>query len=159
MCIIAALLFVLAFITNRRFGILGLALFAGSYLGHTWTGATMPLIEKAGLNLSSLGVTPTVMITAVFTILPSVILLANSPKYHGRRAKFFGSLGYSLLAVVLLLPLFDDPFLSPEQAQMTVSFVKQNYALLVTIGLVGAIVDLFLSRSKKHHNEKKHANS
>ena len=156
LAIIAVLLFFLAFITKRRFGILGLALFAGSYLAHTWTSSATPLIEKTGVSLDSLGVPTSAIVGALLTLLPALILLANSPKYSGKWAKVIGSLAFPVLAVILLVPVLQTAFASDATSDTLNSFIVDNYTILMTIGLVGAIIDLFLSRPH-HKHAKKHA--
>lgn len=160
LAVIAVLLFLLGFITKRRFGVLGLTLFAGSYLAHTWTGAAIPLIEKTGVNLSSLDLSPATLIAALFTIAPSLILLANSPQYHSKWAKIIGAFAYAVLAVILLVPVLNNVDFANAQNQSLIDFVTKNYTMLVTAGLIAAIIDLFLSRSHKKHSkqsvDKKH---
>lgn len=142
---IAIILFILAFVTKRRFGILGLALFAGSYLAHTWTGAAAPVIEKSGIDFSSLGVPAATIVAVLLTIVPALILLANSPKYSGKWGKFIGSAAFVALAVVLVAPVVRSAF-ADSAVDAYLDTVVANYSLLVTAGLIAAVVDLFLSR-------------
>ena len=152
--ILAILLFVLSFLTRRRFGILGLALFAGSYLAHTWTGAATPFIEKVGLDLTRLGVPTSIFVGALLTLLPAIILLANSPKYKGKEAKFFGSLGFTALAIILLVPMLKPAFIGDSTSDNLDTFIVANYSILITIGLIASIVDLFLSHNARRLSRK-----
>lgn len=155
---IAAILFVLGFITKRRFGVLGLALLSGSYLAGAWAGTIVPYVEKTSINLSSLGVPSLALVTVVLTLLPALILLANSPKYHGKYQKILGSLAFGLLAGVLLTSTFASVLPLDTLGHSIDAFVVRNYTILVTLGIALAVVDLFLSSSKPHirksHTEK-----
>lgn len=150
---IAILLFVLALITKRRFGILGLGLFAGSYLAHTWTGATVPVIEKSGIDFAALGVPAATIVAVVLTILPALFLLANSPKYSGKWANYVGAAAFAALAIVLTTPVVRSAFAS-SAVDAYLDTVVAQYSILVTVGLIGAVVDLFLSRGHKSHSKK-----
>ena len=145
---IAAILFALGFITKRRFGILGLALLSGSYLAGAWAGTIVPYVEKTDLNLSSLGVPALALVTVLITLLPALVLLANSPKYRGKWAKVLGSLAFGLLAGVLLTSTLASVLPLDPIGHTIDTFVIHNYTLLVTAGIVLSIVDLFLSRSR-----------
>lgn len=151
--LLAILLFVLAFVTNRRFGILGLALFAGSYLAHSWTGVALPFVQQTGVDFSQFGVSTDVLIGIILTIVPSIILLVNSPKYSGKWARVVGALAYAVLSCILLVPVLKNAF-TLASAQSIVAFITTNYTVLVTAGLIASIGDLFLSKVRKPSKEK-----
>lgn len=151
--VVAVLLFLLAFATKRRFGILGLALFSGSFLAQSWSGVATSYVEQTGINFSALWLPASALVAALLTILPALILLANSPKYHGKWVNVFGALGFSILAVILLVPILATAFAVEPGSQSIISFFQTNVTLLVTVGIICAIVDLLLSRSS--HKPKK----
>lgn len=155
---ITVVLFVLGFVTKRRFGVLGLALLSGSYLAGAWAGTVVPYVEKSSLNLKSLGVPSLALVTVALTLAPALILLAHSPKYHGKYQKMLGSLAFGALAGVLLTSTFASVLPIDSLGQTIDTFIVHNYTILVTVGIVLAVIDLFLSTSRPHirhsHSEK-----
>lgn len=147
---IILVLFVLAFVTRRRFGVIALALLAGSYLAQTWAGHITPYVVQSGINLSSLGVPIIVAVTVVITLLPALILLVNSPKYHGKWQRAIAALAFGLLAGVLLVPTLFSVLPSDQLGRTIDTFVSRNRTLLITAATILAIIDLFLSSSKSH---------
>lgn len=143
---LVATLFVLAYTTKRRFGVLGLALLAGSYLAATWTDTVTPAVEQAGLVVAAPPLTT--IVAFGLTLLPALVLFINSPVYHAKRSKLIGSIIFSLFAVVLLIQPLGNALIIDGTAQTVFSWVEANYALLVTGGLVAAIADLFLAKTK-----------
>ncbi|HEU0266032.1 MAG TPA: hypothetical protein VFQ70_00200 [Candidatus Saccharimonadaceae bacterium] len=155
---ITVILFVLGFVTKRRFGVLGLALLSGSYLAGAWAGTVVPYVEKSSLNLKSLGVPALALVTVALTLAPALILLAHSPKYYGKYQKMLGSLAFGALAGVLLTSTFASVLTIDSLGQTIDTFIVHNYTILVTVGIVLAVIDLFLSTSRPHirhsHSEK-----
>ena len=148
---LAAALFALAFLTGRRFGILGLALLAGSYLANEWAAALTPAVERAGVTIAA---PPLEVVVAIgLTLLPCLLLFISSPIYHGKRARALGALLFSLFTIVLLIRPLDDAFVIDGPGLILFDFITANYAVLVTVGLVLAIADLFLARPHKKHRK------
>jgi hypothetical protein len=52
--IFLVILWLLAFMTKRRFGILGLALTAGAYLSSLWSRDMVTLLDSLGLSFATL---------------------------------------------------------------------------------------------------------
>lgn len=154
---IGVVLFLLAFITRRRFGILGLGLLAGSYLAEAWAGQAVPYVERSGITISQLGLPMLAFVTIVITLLPALILLVNSPKQHQKLPKVLGALEFALLAAVLLTPTLAGALTVDGFGTVLNTFVVHNYSVLVTIGIILAIVDLFLSRQSPRAHKSRHA--
>lgn len=144
---IAAAMFILSYLTRRRFGILGLGLLSGSYLASAWAGTTVPYVEKTGINFHSLGLPALAVMTVVITLLPALILLVNSPKQHGKSNRIISALAFGLLGGVLLTATLASVLPLDSFGKTIDTFVVSNYSLLVTAGIVLSIVDLFLARS------------
>lgn len=156
--VILAIMFVIAFITKRRFGVLALALFAGSYLAQTWTATTAPFFAPIEPSLAGVGLTAESLAQIVIALLPSFVLLLSGPTYHSKWPRIIGASGYTLLGAVLLTPLL-SPLIGDADVEAATSItvlIMSNYTLLVTIGLTTAIVDLFLAHSRKSSPDKKH---
>lgn len=143
---LVATLFALAYTTRRRFGVLGLALLAGSYLAATWTDTVTPAVEQAGVVIAAPPLTT--IVAFGLTLLPALVLFINSPVYSSKRSKLIGSLVFSLFAVVLLIQPLGNALVIDETSQDLFHWVDANYTLLVTVGLLAAIGDLFLAKTK-----------
>ncbi len=145
-------LFGLAFITKRRFGVLGLSLAAGFVLSSNWAGTLTPFLEQQGVSI----VAPPLatIVAAGLIVAPPLFLLFGGPTYSSGLQRMFGSLTFALLAMTFLLtPLgaalnFDGPGLQAFEV-----LVKYQ-SLVIVAGLVGAVVDILLTRN--HAKDKKH---
>src|SRR6218665_3884594 len=98
---IAIVLFAGAFISKRRFGLLGLALTAGATLSTIWS-------YDAGLVVSSLGIVPEGAITQAATqslvvLLPAILLLFHGYAYKNMVSRIIGSLLFAILALAFLV--------------------------------------------------------
>lgn len=152
---VAVLLFAAAFFSRRRFGLLGLALTAGATLSTIWS-------YDAGLVVSSTGLFPEGVVTQAVTqslvvLLPAILLLFHGYAYKNIVSRTIGALLFTVLALAFLvepigyaLPL--DGFGATVYTQ-----IKQNKDLIISIGVVLAVIDLFFTKpahlaekSKKH---------
>ncbi len=151
--VLAVLLFLAAFITKRRFGLLGLALAAGSILSTIWS-------VDAGLLVGTLGVFPsgpltTAVTLSIIVLLPSVVLLFHGRRYKSLPARIIGSAFFAVLALAFLV----DPlgFALPLQgvgANIYTELVKYK-EVIISIGIVLAIMDLFSTKPPAPVIEKK----
>lgn len=154
---LAILLFVGAFISKRRFGLLGLALTAGATLSTIWS-------YDAGLVVSSTGLFPEGVITQAVTqslvvLLPAILLLFHGYSYKNIISRCVGSLLFTVLALAFLV----DPIsfaLPLEGTGAQVYETVRNYRdVIISAGVILAVVDLFFTKpahlaekaSKKKH--------
>jgi hypothetical protein len=142
--VLAVLLFVSAFITKRRFGLLGLALAAGSILSGIWS-------FDAGLVVGSIGIFPSGPLTTAITLslivlLPAIVLLFHGYTYKGIVGRIVGALLFTFLALAFLVePLGFALPLDGIGANVYGEFV--NYKeVIISIGLVAAVADLFFTK-------------
>lgn len=150
---LAVILFLGAYISKRRFGLLGLALTAGATLSTLWT-------YEAGLIVSSTGLVPEGVVTQAVTqslvvLLPAILLLFHGYTYKNRTSRIVGSLLFTVLALAFLV----EPIgyaLPLEGAGAQVYATLKNYKdLIISAGVVLAIVDLFFTKPV-HLAEKAH---
>jgi len=145
-------LFVLAYVTKRRFGVLGLALAAGAMLSSLWADQLTPLVQQHGFDLT----TPPLLtvVSVVLVLLPALLLLLSGPTYHKKVEQVIGALLFSLLAVALLVePLGSSLALQGDSLQVYNWFMEHR-VWLVTLGLVAALVDLLFAKTPKHSKSK-----
>lgn len=150
--LIVAGLFASVFFTKRHFGLLGLALAAGSILSGLWAydGGLV-----AGLfGMPSNPITSTV-VSVVILVLPAVLLLFHGEKYKTVFGRTIGAMLFAVLAASFLIePL--SRVMNPEGlGQDIVKWFSDYKSLIVGFGLVFAVADLFLAKSarlsSKHH--------
>jgi len=145
------LLFALAFITKRRFGVLGLALGAGMMLSTMWVGNLTPIVAQTGIEI----VRPPLqsVVTAVLILLPALLLLMSGPTYKSSLQRIGGSALFGILAVTFLLPVFGSALVIDGIGMTMYSFFTQYRDAIVTIGLVAATIDLLVTKTPKHRKE------
>jgi hydrogenase/urease accessory protein HupE len=148
---LAILLFAGAFVSKRRFGLLGLALTAGATLSTIWS-------YDAGLVISSTGLVPDGEITTAVTLslivlLPAIVLLFHGYAYKSVFGRVIGALLFTCLALAFLL----QPVSLALPQEATVEIIKDNYRdVIISVGVVFAVIDLFFTKPKILEKEKKH---
>lgn len=149
---IVAVLFVLAYVTKRRFGLLGLALAAGALLSSLWVGDLTPIIAGAGIVVVE---PPLETIVSVgLTLLPAILLLFSGPVYKGKLHRVVGAAVFALLAGALLLPTFGSALVVDEVARPAYDVLSQYRPVIITFALVYAIGDLVVAKSPKHRGRE-----
>lgn len=149
---IAIFLFVSAYVTKRRFGLLGLALAAGSLLSEIWG-------YNAGLVAGIIGIPVTTyssaIILSIIILLPSVLLLFHGYAYKSPIARIIGASMFTLLALAFLVqPLGHILNVSGSSGDFY-NLLTENRNLIIGIGLSLSVVDLFLTKPA-HLADKRH---
>ena len=140
---VAILLFTGAFISKRRFGLLGLALTAGATLSTIWS-------YDAGLVVSGIGIVPKGEITQAVTqslvvLLPAILLLFHGTTYRNNIARIFGSLMFTVLALAFLVEPIGYALPLDGTGAVVYDRIKEYKDTIISIGVVLAIVDLFFT--------------
>lgn len=154
---LAVLLFAGAFISKRRFGLLGLALTAGATLSTIWS-------YDAGLVVSSTGIFPEGPITQAVTqslvvLLPAILLLFHGYSYKNMFSRVVGSLLFTALALAFLIEPVGYALPLDGTGADIYEQVRGYRDLIISIGVVLAVVDLFFTKRAKHEEKssgKKH---
>lgn len=151
--VLALALFVGAFLSRRRFGLLGLALTAGSTLSSIWS-------YDAGLVVSSTGLVPDGPLTnavalSLIVLLPAIILLFHGYTYKENVARVIGSLLFTLLALAFLVEPIGFALPLEGVAADVYNWLVANKEVIISIGVVLAIVDLFFTKPKILEKDKK----
>jgi hypothetical protein len=148
-----AVLFLLSFLTKRRFGVLGLALAAGSLLGLNWTDTLTPFIEKQGVTL----VAPplSTVVQSALILGPPLILLAGGPTYSKLFWRIAGSLAFAALAIIFLLDTIGGALQLDGPGLEAYRFLHAYRSIIIVVGLIAAIVDVFFTRKPKGKDKKK----
>lgn len=151
--ILAAALFVGAFISRRRFGLLGLALTAGATLSSIWS-------YDAGLVVSSTGLVPEGPFTnaialSLIVLLPAIILLFHGYTYKENAARVIGSLLFTLLALAFLIEPLGFALPLQGTAADVYRWLLDHREIFISIGVVLAVVDLFFTKPKLTERDRK----
>ena len=150
--IILVVLFLVAYVTKRRFGVLGLALTAGAMLSQLWAKDVTPYVRDAGLVLVSPPLEAVVAATLV--LLPAVVLLFSGPKYEKGTLRIVGAAAFAVLASAFLLVPLGNALVMPADSQQVFDFLTTHRVWIVTVGIIFAIVDLLMAtnhKAKKEH--------
>lgn len=144
---VVVLLFVGAFISRRRFGLLGLALTAGATISVIWD-------ETAGLMVSATGLVPEGPITQAVTqslivLLPAILLLFHGYTYKNMFSRVVGSLCFAILGIAFLVqPIGYAIPLDGIGAQVYNQAVAYK-DVVISVGVIFAVVDLFFTKPAK----------
>jgi len=150
--VLALVLFGAAYVTRRRFGLLGLALAAGSLLSTMWD-------STAGLLVSATGLVPKGPLTDAVTLsllvlLPPVVLLFHGTTYKSVPTRLVGSFLFAILALAfLVVPLGHALPLTGFGAQ-AYEWLDSNREIIISIGLILAVIDLFFTKPASHLEKK-----
>lgn len=145
--LLIAALFTVAYLTKRRFGVLGLALAAGSILSTLWVGDLTPIIAQAGFIL----VRPPLesVVAGMLTLLPAVLLLTSGPSYASSKQRVIGALLFAVLATVLLLEPLGSALVIEGLGEQVFDFMTTYRVIIITVCLALAIMDLFVAKTPK----------
>ena len=152
--IVLLLLFGLAYFTKRRFGVLGLALAAGSMLSELWAAQLTPVVRDAGLIVQN---PPLItIVSVVLVLLPSVFLLFSGPSYHDTTKRVIGAFLFAALAFALLIEPLGSALVLQDQGRSVYEFFSNNQVFIVTAGLIIAVFDLLGTHTSRGHKPSKH---
>ena len=141
---LALVLFAGAFISKRRFGLLGLALTAGATLSTIWS-------YDAGLVVSSTGLVPEGVITQAVTqslvvLLPAILLLFHGYTYKNVVGRIMGSVLFAVLALAFLVEPIGYALPLEGIGADVYGFLKNYKEVIISIGVILAIADLFFTK-------------
>lgn len=150
---LAVALFLGAFMSKRRFGLLGLALTAGATLSSIWS-------YDAGLVVSSTGLVPDGPLTnaialSLIVLLPAIILLFHGYTYKENAARVIGSLLFMMLALAFLVEPIGFALPLQGVAADVYQWLVRYKEVIISVGVVLAIVDLFFTKPKLLEKDRK----
>ena len=152
--IVMLLLFALAYVTKRRFGVLGLALAAGSMLSGLWAAELTPIVRDVGLIVDN---PPLItVVSVVLVLLPATVLLFSGPSYHDTPRRVIGALLFASLAFALLIEPLGSALVLQGQGKQVYDFFVENQVYIVTTGLIIAVIDLLMTHTSRAHKAPKH---
>lgn len=147
---IFAVLFIVSFISKRRFGVLGLALIAGETLNQLWTAKLTPIVANAGVTITNPPLA--VLVAAALILLPALCLLINGPVYHQMHRRIIGATLFGALGTVLLLEPVGNMLWLADYNRVVYDWLVANKVYIVTGGVMVAILDLISAHAAKPHH-------
>ena len=150
--VLGLLFFASAYMTKRRFGLLGLALATGSLLAGIW-------VYDAGLvaglfNVSS-GPLSSAVISSIIVLLPAGLLMFHGYTYKSTIGRIIGAGLFALLAVTFLIePIGHVVSVHGFGSNVYAWFVSYR-TIIIGVGLILAIVDIFLTKPVQQ-SDKRH---
>lgn len=146
--VVLLILFILSYLSKRRFGVLGLALAAGAMLSDLWARQLTPLVKSTGVEIIAPPLTTVVSVALV--LLPAVLLFFSGPSYHNRAERLLGALLFAALATALLIEPLGSGLILQGQGKDVYDWFFANRVYIVTLGLIAALVDLLFAKTPKH---------
>lgn len=154
LAVLLATLFALAYITKRRFGVLGLALCAGSLLSASWASTLTPWIESHGIVFVSPPLSA--VVSALLILGPALLLLFSGPTYANAVQRIAGSVAFALLALVFLLQPIGVAMVFDDNGERIYMAVQQNSNIVVVAGIFAALADILITRTPHHGKKPSH---
>lgn len=152
--VVAVLLFAIAFMTRRRFGVLGLALCAGALLSESLTMAGAAVFDTADIRLDVIDNQTLASLLLILT--PSLLLLTGGPRYDTKRGAVIGALGYVLLAVLLSIGPLSNSLSVDTATHETLNTIEAYESILIAAAVLVAVVDMALAHRPRFGRAKKH---
>ena len=154
MGVVGGALFLAAFLTKRRVGLLGLALASGSLLAGLWVGNLTPLVAQAGIEI----VRPPLssLVATVLILLPAVLLFFHGAGVKSMMWRMVHSLVFAALAIGFLLEPMSAALVIDEQGKPVYDFLTQHKTVLITGGIIISLLDLMLGRKRRHEKPAHH---
>ena len=150
----AALLFALSFIVKRRFGVLVLALLAGSLLANLWTETLTPFVASTGIVTIRPPLSSLVALTV--TLAPAFVLFLGGPVANRKHERLLGSLVFAIVATMLSFNWLNDALVIDGAGRVLHDFLTQYQALILTAGVIAAIFDVLMTHTVRHAGSGKH---
>jgi hypothetical protein len=147
-------LFGMAFLTKRRLGVLGLALGAGAIISSLWVGDLTPLVQRAGIVILQPPLES--VVAAVLLLIPAAFLFISGPTYRGLRSRMLGAFLFALLAIFLMLDIFESAVIIDGLGQAVFTWLDEWKALGTTLILIIAIFEALGIRTPKPEKLPKH---
>ena len=145
--LMAALLFVTAFITKRRIGapILGLA--AGYIISNFWASDIVALVEDRGVDFDSVFVSGLVVIAVALT--PALLLMVHGGVHKSAIQRFFAAAAFTFVGLAFLIEPLYAMVVAGGITDRLSDFYMQYQGAIIAVGLVGAVIDLVFTKLHK----------
>lgn len=145
-------LFASAFLSKRRFGILGLGLAAGAIISPIWGDNASFVVSSTGLVAEGPLVNTIALSALILT--PAVLFMFHGYTYKHIVGRVVGSLLFTLLAAAFLIGPIGAVLTLTGPAAGVYGWLVANHELIVSVGVVLAVADLLISKPA-HKSERR----
>lgn len=137
---IFGLLFIIGFLSKRRFGTLGLGLTAGYLLWQLWKSQLLITVSQA--KLPEIGIVSWMTVFGLLLILlPSLFLTLSGSVNHSKINRIISSVVYAVLAIILCAEALLFSFSLTGQVRAIYDIIDANKIYIITVGIILAILD------------------
>lgn len=151
--IVLAVLFVLAYFTKRRYGVLGLGLTAGYVLSEHVAKEVAGFLRYLDFPIEPL--TPISAARIALILLPALLLMVAGPKYGDKRSRIVGSIIFALFGTFLVLaPIVASLPANDAQTMEYLRYAAENSSLITALGVALAVFDLMKTHRIKPADKK-----
>lgn len=156
---VIVILFVVAFFSKRRFGVLGLALAAGSILSDIWTSKVLDIVRSNGVVVESYAST---VLAVLIILLPALILLFKGYSYRNLIGRLVGSTMFAMLGLAFLIEPLSHYWIIQGVLGDILNVVFDKRFLIIGVGLIFTVADFLIARpshgehDRSHHKEARH---
>ena len=151
--IIAAVLFVVTFVTKRRYGVMALGLAAGTVLASAWAVNLAAELSQDGLTIPGIGSLS--LAAALLIVAPALLLSIGGPAYKKHLQSVIAAAAVAILGALLCLGFVSlDAGSKVGALGGLTQFASTNQPSLVAIGVAIAVIDMVLTSKSAPHRSK-----
>lgn len=151
--VVVGILFAIAFVSKRRFGILGLALAAG-YLLNTALGPSLDtLINYVGAASHYF---KAATLSIIIILLPAIILLFRGSKYKTIQTRVLGAVLFTILSFTILINPLSNVVTFQGIGMEIYARVIDYSDYIIAICLMIAVADVFFTKHSQPDKHRKH---
>lgn len=146
-------LFVSAFLSKRRFGVLGLGLTAGATISSIWSVNAGFVVSLTGFVQE--GPIVNAIAQSALILIPAALFMFHGYTYKHSFGRVLGSLLFTLLAAAFLVGPIGATLTLTGPVSGVYRWLVSNRELILGIGVAFVVVD-FLFAKTVHKSEKRH---
>lgn len=152
---IVVVVFVGAFLSARRFGVLALGLAAGSVLAGLWAEVLAGRFVQFS-EVQSIPMPAGVIASVALLVAPTLLLLLSGPRYRGRWDRVLSAVMVGVLTAAFLVEPLGKYMLLEGQALGVYRWLEGAWQYVVTVGLVLGVIDLFFLHNSSKSKSKRY---
>lgn len=157
--VLFAVLFMLAYITRRRFGVLGLGLVAGTIISSFFSGIVGSLIggyAHWAFTANSIAVPPRVTAMIVLTLAPALALLIAGPRYDRGKSVIISSLAFATVALLLIMGQTAANFGSTDAMYRFEGTLNSFFPIIIVAVVIVSVIDAIMGNGPSFKSSSKH---
>lgn len=147
--LVGLLLLFLAYVSKRRFGLLGLALIAGVIVSSNWATYVTSMLQVQGVSLSFPPLS--IVVAGSLIVFPALLLLLVGPIYHKRWQRLASSTLFALFAISFIASMIyhEAPALASEDVFVLIAGAQPFILAITVILALGDIIANHFPKKKK----------